>query len=122
MDHGPHRCSIVSKSADDLKQYCALSGASTGRLFTLPLSISRYSGAMISLGDVESASLLMTFITMREQECCEGTPAQLSPDFVGALFSVQNLLEAFKSRGDAMVHRMMALEVGDASAVGKAVR
>lgn len=71
------------------------------------------------MGDVQSASLLMTFITMREQESCEDTPAQLSPDFVGALFSVQNLLDGFKRQGDALVHRMMDLE---RAAEGKAVR
>ena len=59
------------------------------------------------MGDVHSASLLMTFIVMRETEV-DGT--DLSPDFVGALWSVQNLLASFRSQGDAMVHRMMALE------------
>jgi hypothetical protein len=71
------------------------------------------------MGDLESAGRLVTFIVMSKTE---DENHALSPDFVGALFSIQNLLEAFKSRGDAMVHRMMVLEDGAASAAGKAVR
>jgi hypothetical protein len=66
------------------------------------------------MGDLESAHLLVTFTVMRE---IEATAGRLSPDFVGALFSVQNLLEMLKGRGDTMVRRMMALE----GPAGKAV-
>jgi hypothetical protein len=59
------------------------------------------------MGDLESAHLLAVFIVMRETEAAGN---RLSPDFVGALHSVQNLLEMLKERGDAMVGRMMDLE------------
>ena len=59
------------------------------------------------MGNVESASLLVCFIVTRESEPGD---YRLNPDFVGALFSVQTLLETLKERGDAMVHRMIALE------------
>jgi hypothetical protein len=70
-------------------------------------------------GDIQSASLLVTFIVMRETE--NEDASKLSPDFVGALWSVQSLLDGFRSKGDAMVHRMMALEDSGTEG-GKAVQ
>jgi hypothetical protein len=59
------------------------------------------------MGDLESAHLLAVFIVMRETEAAGN---RLSPDFVGALHSVQNLLEMLKERGDGLARRMMDLE------------
>jgi hypothetical protein len=58
------------------------------------------------MGEVQSAALLVTFIVMWETEGANG----FSRDFVGALWSVHNLLDGFHAQGDAMVHRMMILE------------
>jgi hypothetical protein len=45
------------------------------------------------------------FTTMCEQESCEGTPEQLSPDFVAAIFSVQTLLYALRDVLDVTPQR-----------------
>jgi hypothetical protein len=71
------------------------------------------------MGDLESSHLLVGFIVTRELETDRNA---LGHDTTGALFSVQNLLELLKERGDALVDRMMALEGDRADNAGMAVR